>query len=85
MNAAFGLRADFFLAAFFGAAFFATFFATFLVAFFGADFFAAFFAFFAFFAVAISSSPERFASRFRHSDSVLRVASKSALVARFGW
>ena len=59
MNAAFGLRADFFLAAFLGAAFFAAFLgaaffaaflgAAFLAAFFGAAFLAAFFADFAVF------------------------------------
>jgi hypothetical protein len=79
MNAAFGLRADFFFATFFGAAFFATF----LAAFFGAAFFAffagAFFAdFFAFF-VAMRLSIGSFGD---NSDSVLvGLLRKSALVA----
>src|SRR5882757_4862983 len=65
MNAALGLRALFFLAAFFGAAFLATFFMTFLAA----DFLTAFFAdFFAFLAVAIN---DLLCSTKRHSDSVL--------------
>src|SRR5208282_4264402 len=65
MNAAFGLRADFFFAAFLAGAFFATFFATFFAAFLAGAFFAAFFDFLA---VAIS---DLLVGNEDYSDSVL--------------
>ncbi|HYA76398.1 MAG TPA: hypothetical protein VED83_05765 [Burkholderiaceae bacterium] len=68
MNAALGLRADLFFAAFLAGAFFATFFATFFAAFLAEDFFAAFFAFLA---VAIN---DLLVGNDDYSDSVLFVS-----------